>query len=84
MLQAISLLPPKNEHQWNVNNYWHCIIENAEGFAATLSHNRTFARLFGQNMVITSSGLLLKHERQWSINDFWPCILENARAVWRH
>ena len=84
MLQTISLQPPINEHQRSVNDFWHCIIENREGFAATLTHSWTIARLRRQNIVGTTSGLCPKHERQRSVNNFWPCIIENARAVWRH
>jgi len=28
-----------------VNNFWHCIMENPDGFAATFIHNRTIACL---------------------------------------
>jgi len=81
MLETISLLPPKNECQWSFNRSWHCIIENPESFAATLTHNRTIACLSGQNMVVTTSGLCPKHERQWNVNDIWPYIMENSKAV---
>ena len=84
MLQTISLLPPKNERQRSVNDFWHCIIENSEGFTASLTNDRTIACCSRQNMVVTTSGLCPNHQRQRSVNDFWPCIIENARAAWRH
>jgi len=83
MLQTILLLPPENERQRSVNDFWHCTIENPEGFAATLTHNGTIARLSWENRIVTTSGLCPKHDHQQSVNDFGPCIMENARAVWQ-
>jgi len=70
MLETILLLPSKNEHQWSLNDFWHCIMENPEGLAATLTHNRTIACLSRQNMGATTSLLCPKNERQWSVNNF--------------
>jgi hypothetical protein len=84
MLQMRSLRPPKNDHKRSINDFWHCIIENSEGFAVFLTHDRTITRLSGQNMVVTRSGLCPEHERHRNVNDIWPCIKENARAAWRH
>jgi len=80
----ILLLPSKNERQWTVNYFWHCIIANPEGFAATLTHDQTIVCLSKQNMVVTTLGLCPKHELHRSDNDFWPCIMQNAMAARRH
>ena len=84
MLQTILLLPPPNENQRSVNDFWHCMIENPEAFDATLTHNWSTTRLFGENIVVTTSGLCPNHEHRWSVNYFWSGIMENARAAWRH
>jgi hypothetical protein len=70
MLPRISLLPPKNERQQSVNDFWHCIIDNPEWFAATLTYNRIIAHSSSQSMVLTTSGRCPKHERQRSVNNF--------------
>jgi hypothetical protein len=84
MVLTISLKPPKNQRQWNVNYFWHCMIDNTEGFAATLPYIRTIAHISRQNMVVTISEQSPKHDHQQSIPDYWPCTMENARAAWRH
>jgi hypothetical protein len=84
MQQTILLLPPENEHQRSVNDFWQCIIENPEACTATLTHNRAITHLSWQNLVVTTSGLCPQNQRQWSINDFQSSMMENARAAWRH
>jgi len=47
--QMTCTLPhPKKEHRWSVNDLWHCIMDNPEGCAATLTHNSTVGRLATQ------------------------------------
>jgi len=40
-----SLPDHKSEPQWNVNDFWPCIMENPAGCAATLTHNRAIGHL---------------------------------------
>jgi hypothetical protein len=40
-----SLPHPKNECQWSVNDFWHCVMKYPVGCAVTVSHNRTIGRL---------------------------------------
>jgi hypothetical protein len=40
-----SLPHPKNEHQRNVNDVWHCVMKHPAGCAVTASHNQTIGRL---------------------------------------
>jgi hypothetical protein len=38
-LMTRSLPHPKNEHQWTVNDFGHCVMNHAVGCAVTASHN---------------------------------------------
>jgi hypothetical protein len=84
MLWKISQLPHEYDHQWRGNDFSHCIIDNPEALAATLTHNRTIALLSRQTILLTTSGLCPEHKHQQSINDFYLCLMENARAAWEH
>ena len=35
------LAHPKNERQWSVNEFWHCIMKYPLGCAVTVCHNQT-------------------------------------------
>jgi hypothetical protein len=44
--QMTRLLPrPNNEHQRNINDFWHCVMKYPVGSAVTVSHNPTISRL---------------------------------------
>ena len=60
MLETISLLPPKKELQQSVNDFWHCIMANQEGFVATFTHNRTIACLSSHKCLRTHCYCVLK------------------------
>jgi hypothetical protein len=40
-----SLPHSKNEHEWSVNDFWHCVMKYQVGCAVTVSHNHTIGRL---------------------------------------
>jgi len=40
-----SLPNPKNDLQWSLNHFWHCVMQHPVGCAVTVRHNRTIGRL---------------------------------------
>jgi hypothetical protein len=42
---SCSLPHPKNERQWSINDFWHCVIKHPVGCAVTVCHNRTIGHL---------------------------------------
>jgi hypothetical protein len=40
-----SLPHPKNEREWSVNDFWHCVMKYPVSCAVTVSHNRTIGHL---------------------------------------
>jgi hypothetical protein len=40
-----SLPHPKNERQWSVNEFWHCVMKCPVGYAVTVRHNQNVGRL---------------------------------------
>jgi beta-glucanase (GH16 family) len=72
--------PPKNEHQWSVNDFWSYIIDNSRAVQRHPPIIIILATFLGQNAsndIATTS----KNERQWSVNDFWACILDYQTAM---
>jgi len=50
-MQTTRWLPyPNHDRPWTVNNFWHCIVDNPNGCAATLNHNQTIGRLSRQRL----------------------------------
>jgi len=60
MLYKILLLPSENERQWSVNDVWHYIMANPEGFTATLTYNGTIACLSSQKWLRQHGYCVLK------------------------
>jgi hypothetical protein len=40
-----SLAHPKNERQWSVNDFWHCVMKYPVGCVVTVHHNQTIGHL---------------------------------------
>jgi len=49
MLGASSLLCPKNEGQWSINNFWGCILENRRAWQRQYSIIVILAAFLGNN-----------------------------------
>jgi len=82
MVATISLLCPKNELQWSINDFWHCIMEMARVVQWHWPIIELSAAFLGKNCcvkIVTMS----HNESQRSVHDFWLCILDNLIAMER-
>ena len=73
-----------NDSQWSVNDFWHCILENARAVWRHQAMIKLSAAMLGK-MHSTTLSTCPNNEHQRSINDFWPCILEYhgpMRLLW--
>jgi len=80
MVATTSLLCPKNERQWSVNDFWPCILEQARVVRLHWLIIRLSAYCLGKNAssrIVTLS----QNERHRSVKDFWSCMLNNLMAM---
>jgi len=80
MVVTISLLCPKNERQWSVNDFWHCILQKARVVRWHWPIIELSAACLCKH---TSDGIVTMcyNEYQQSINKFWLCMLDNLTAM---
>jgi hypothetical protein len=82
MVATTSLLCPKNERQWRINDFWPCIVEKTRVAWWDWPIIKLSAAYLGKdcsiNIVTTSH-----NECQWSVNNVWLDILDNSMSMER-